>query len=96
MISQHKELIKEVVLKIKANPTLTLTQYNNYLSGKLWYEQAIIRFFLYKLAVGLAQHYGVVLTDYTETQVLQKVRDYIVNTPNWKLAKIIFNNINEI
>lgn len=91
MITAHVELIKEVVTKIKANPTLTLAQYNNYLSGKPWYEQAIIRFFIYKLAVGLAQSYGVTLTDYTETQILSKVRDWIVATPTNKLAKIILN-----
>jgi len=96
MITKHKELITEVVMRLKNNPTTTLTQYNNYLSTKQWYEQAIIRFFVYKVAMGLAEYHGVVLTNYTETQVLQKVRDWIVATPAKKLSKVIFGEINQV
>ena len=96
MITQHKDLIKEVVVRLKNNPTTTLTQYNNYLSTKPWYEQAIIRFFVYKLAMGLAQLHGVILANYTESTVFAKVRDWIVATPAKKLSKVIFNEINQV
>jgi hypothetical protein len=87
----HEELLREVITKLKINPTLTLSQYNTYLATKQWYEAAIIRYFIYKTAIGLAQHYGVILANYTETTVLTKVRDWIVETPANKLEKILFN-----
>ena len=86
----HKELITEIVLKIKDNPTATLTQFNNFVNQKTWWEQAVIRFFIYKLAMGLAQHYEVALTDYTENTIYKKVRDWIVATNYRKLNKVIF------
>jgi hypothetical protein len=85
----HEDLIRDAITKLKANPSLTLTQYNNYLATKQWYEAAIIRYFVYKTAMGLAQHYNVSLTSYTETAVMQKVRDWIVATPANKLEKIL-------
>lgn len=87
----HEELIREVVTKIKATPTLTLTQYNTWLGTKQWYEQAIIRYFIFKVAVGLAEKYKVVLANYTETTVLTKVRDWIVATHANKLERILLN-----
>ena len=87
------ELLKEVVLKIRNTPNLTLTQYNNYLTTQTWYDAATIRYFIYRLALGLASHYDVTLTGYTEAQVLTKVRDWIVNTPLKKIAKVIYGTI---
>jgi hypothetical protein len=87
----HEALITEFVTLVKQNPTVTLTQYNNWLAGKQWYEAAIIRYFVYKTAIGLAEHYGVSLTSMTESFVLGKVRDWLVNTPARKLEKVIFN-----
>lgn len=92
----HKELIREVVQKIKVNPALTLTQYNNYLSTKTWYEQVIIRYFVYKMGTGLAELYKVALSDYTEQQVLKNVRDFIAKTENTKLSKIIFGTLTDL
>ena len=63
----NEPLITEFLTLVKQNPTVTLTQYNNWLATKQWYESATIRYFVYKLAIGLAQHYGVVLSNYTES-----------------------------
>ena len=86
------ELLREVVTEIKTHPTLNLTQYNNYLAGKEWYEQAIIRYFIFVVALGLAQHYEKNLANLNETTILVNVRDWIVETPAKKIAKILFNN----
>lgn len=94
-IYDHSELIKEFIQKIKDNPTVTLNQYNTWLGSKLWYEQAILRFFVYKLATKLSERAEVSLTDYTESQVLGKLRDWIVATPIRKIAKVVLN-ANEI
>ena len=88
-ILDHKVLLKEFVQKIKENPTVTLAQYNTWLGTKQWYESAIIKYFVYTLATKLAERKGITLTDYTETQVLQKVRDWIVNTNLRTIGKTI-------
>ena len=87
------DLLKEVVTKIRNTPTLTLTQYNNYLATLPWYDAATVRYFIYRLAMGLAQHYGVTLANYTETQVMTKVRDWLVETPLKKIAKVVYGTI---
>ena len=86
------DLLKEVVTQIQTHPSLTLTQYNNYLSTKTWYEQAIINYFLFVVAKGLAEFYDVTLANLDETTILQNVRDWIAATPAKKIAKILFNN----
>ena len=90
-LSNHYELIREFVTLVKQNPSVTLTQYNNWLTGKQWYEAAVIRFFVYKLAMGLASHAEVSLTGLTESFVLGKVRDWFVNTPTGKIERVVFN-----
>jgi len=87
----NMDLLYEVVTLLKDNPTVTLVQYNNYLATKMWYEQAVINYFLFTVAIGLAQNYGVTLSDYNATTVLQKVRDWLAATENKKIAKVIFN-----
>lgn len=90
-ILDHAELIREFITLVKQNPTVNLTQYNNWLGTKQWWESATIRFLVYKLAMALASKAEVTLTSYTETQVLQKLRDWIVATPARKIEKVIFN-----
>ena len=89
---ENIELLREVVTEIKAHPTLNLTQYNAYLDTKTWYEQAIIRFFIFTVAKGLAEHYGKDLANLNETTILVNVRDWIADTPAKKIAKILFND----
>lgn len=87
----NEALITEFVTKVKTTPTITLAQYNTWLGTKQWYDAATIRYFVKRLADGLALHHGVVLANYTEITVLGKVRDWIVATPARKLEKVIFN-----
>lgn len=75
-----RALIVTVVQYIRAHPTITLTQWNTYVKTFLWYQQNSIKAFIWRLAVGLAEHYGVVLSNYTESEVLQKVRNWLCNT----------------
>jgi len=90
-ILDHADLIREFISLVKQNPTVTLTQYNTWLSKKEWWESAVIRFFVFKLATALSAKADVVLTDYTESQVMQKLRNWIVATPVRKISKVIFN-----
>jgi len=90
-IYDHVDLIIEFITKIKSTPTITLTQYNTWLGTKQWWETAIIRYFVYQLAIQLAQKYDLVLANYTETTVLGKLRDWIVATPIGQISKIVLN-----
>jgi hypothetical protein len=82
-------IMKDFVQKVKATPSITLAQYNTYLGTKQWWEAAIIRYFIYKLAMALAKDQGLIFSDYTENQVLAGVRSYINSTSTGKLAKIL-------
>jgi hypothetical protein len=90
-LKDHYNLIRDFITLVKQNPTVNLTQYNNWLATKQWWEAATVRFFVYKLATQLAQKAEVTLTSYTESQVLQKLRDWIVATAARKIEKVIFN-----
>ena len=95
-LDDNEDLIKEVVIQIRTHPALTLAQYNNYLSGKEWYEQVVIRAFIYKIAILLAAKYDVQLDDYTEVGVLNKVRNWICNADVNVLKKVIFGYFIEL
>jgi hypothetical protein len=88
-ILNHIELLKDFVQKIKATPTVTLTQYNTWLATKQWWEASIIRYFVFILATKLAEKNGLTLTNLTETTVLQKLRDWIVVTDLKTIGKVI-------
>ena len=89
-ILQHKELFKVVVAAIKANPSMTLTQYTTQLGTRQWWEQAIINTYMYTIAVNLAEKYGVSLANYTQSTVWTQVRNWIAATPARNIAKILF------
>jgi len=90
-IYDHANVIKDFIAKVKATPTVTLAQYNTYLAAKPWYESAIIRFFVFKLATALDQKNGIVLASLTETEVLTKLRNWIVATQAAQIAKTVLN-----
>jgi len=92
----NEALIVEVITQIRTHPALTLAQYNTFLAGKQWYEAAFIRAFIFKLALELAEHYGIELTDYTESQVLLKVRNWICTVNVNILKKIVFGYFIEL
>ena len=78
--------------KVKATPNVTLTQYNTYLGSLHWTQAAVIRYFVFMMAQRLAERRDVNLANQNESTVLDAVRDFIVNTPPRKLARIIFNS----
>jgi len=90
-VLDHEELIREFVTLLRQNPSTTLTQYNNWLGNKNWGEEAVIRFFVYKLATALADKAEITLSSLTENQVMTKLRDWLVNSPVRKIEKVVFN-----
>ena len=92
-LPEDEELIKEVVIYIRAHPALTLTQWNTYLNAMTYEKRAIIKSFVHKLALGLAAKYGVVLKDYTETEILAKTRNWICTVDVKILKRICYGNL---
>jgi len=87
---EYRDLLIEVVNGIKDNPTMTLTQFNNYVGQKAWWQQAVIQFFMVVTATKLAEHYDITLSDYDNQTVFENVSDWLVETDNKKIVKVIF------
>jgi len=87
----QEELIRQVVQRFKDFPTTTLTQFTNWLNTLAWYEGATIRFFMYRTAIGLSEHYGIILSDYTENTIFIQVRNWLSATEWRKIERVIFN-----
>ncbi len=89
VIEDFKDVIENAVIFIKTtNPNLT--QWNTYLSNQSWYHASVVRWFLFSLATRIAAQKEIDLTDFTETQVLGKLKTWIIATPAAKLRKVIW------
>jgi hypothetical protein len=90
-ILAYEGTLKSFVKKVKDTPNVTLAQYNTYLGALPWYDAAIIRTFVFLIAQRLSEKKDIVLSDQTEAITLRAVRDFLVATPGWKLARLILN-----
>jgi hypothetical protein len=93
---ENKDTLIMIITKLKQNPTLTLAQYNTYLSTLTWYQSATIRYFIYRMATVVAAVYGINITGMTETTVLQSFRDWVVATPAATLSKVILGTTTDL
>jgi hypothetical protein len=91
---KHKKLLKDLIGWIKARPSLTLAQWNTMLGTRLWWEAAVARYFVYSFAIARAESKGLELEDYTETTVLKRLRNWIVDTTLPVIYKTITGNAN--
>ena len=95
-LDEEEALILTIVQYIRSHPTATLSQWDTLLKSKEWYESATARSFVFRLAVKLAEHYEVELSDYTEGEVFLKTRNWICNTNVNVLKKVIFGYFIEL
>lgn len=84
-----KELLKDMVLYIKNNQP-TWTQWLKYLAKLRWDDVYMLRFWVAKLALILAERHEINITDFTETKVLAALKTYIINQPLRKLNRLLF------
>lgn len=91
---EYSPLFKELILFIRNNPSVSSTQYNSFLASKQWFEAAILRFFLHRMAMVLAQRYSLVFSSYTEAQILSKLKIWVSETPLQLIGKLFFNDVN--
>jgi len=89
----NRAVIIAAVTHIRTHPALTLAQWNQYLNALNWYDAYCVRAFIFRLAQGLAQYYGVNLGTMTETSVLLAVRNWICNTALNIVQAVIFDRI---
>lgn len=85
----HRSVLIDMIRRVKESPNTTMAQYNNYLGTLTWYEAAIIRTFVFLLAQRLAEKKDVVLANMTENTVFVAVRNFLADTPKWKLTRLI-------
>jgi len=91
IIEDFKESIENAVRFIKiTNPTLA--QWNTYISTLQWYDASMVRWFIFALAIRLAEQNSINLSVYTEVEILSKLKQWIIVTPAAKLRKIIWGN----
>ena len=87
---EDEETLRQAIAYIRPRPTLTLSQWNTYLNTLTYEKRAIIKAFIHKLAIGLAAHYGVVLANFTETEILAKTRNWICSVNLNVLKRVCF------
>ena len=68
-VVQDHEVIRDIVILIRENPSVNLTQFNNYVATLSFTEQAKIRYFIYQLALLLSEIYDIDLGELTENQL---------------------------
>jgi hypothetical protein len=81
---------KVICAYIRSHPTLTLNQWNTYLTSLGWQKSVIFRAYMFKLALKLVSKYSVVLANYTESEVWTKTRNWICNTNIDIVKRVIF------
>jgi len=88
-IYDFKENIRNAIVFMKTtNPNLT--QWDNYLNSRPWDESLMVRWFLARLASELANKKEFDLSVYTETEVLSKLKTWIIYKPARELEKVLF------
>ena len=88
-VYDNTQVLVDAITYIKTNNP-TLTQWNAYLAALPWYDAYAVRWFLAMLARELANRNEVTLSDFTETEVLSRLKTWILNAPARRLAKIVF------
>ena len=89
-LDEDEELLRTVIAYIRTHPAITLAQWNTYLNAMDYEKRAIVKAYIHKLALGLALHYGVVLANYTETEILAKTRNWIYTVALNTLKRVCF------
>lgn len=84
----------DLIQYIKDNPNLSNAAFNTYLSGLDWAVVSAIKVWLRETAEQLAVLHGVNIGNMTENNVLAKMKQWVIDTPNGKIKRLLFNNFN--
>lgn len=84
----EKSLLIDFVTTIKERPSITLTQFNNAIANRTWHEQAQLRTLIYLIGSEIAKRGELNISNLTEAQFLNLVRNWISNTPVKRLKRL--------
>ena len=89
-ILDHNEAIENAVVYIKNTANLTLTKWNTYLGTLPFVDKYAIQWFIMAMAYRLAEMGEIDLGDYTELQILARMKTWLTNTPARRIRKIFY------
>jgi hypothetical protein len=88
-IVTEAETVKSIVKRLRDNPNTTFNQYNNYLSGLLFSEAIVIKFFLFAVAKAISAEKGINIDGVSEAALFANVKLFLVDTPIKKLKRLL-------
>ncbi len=88
-IYDNREILQNAIVFIKANNP-NMTQWNAYLATQGWDNAYMIRWFMAMIARELASRNEITLGAYSEAEVLNRLKTWIINAPARRLEKILF------
>jgi len=89
-ILDHNEAIENAVVFIRNTANLTLTKWNTYLGTLPFVDKYAIQWFIMAMANRLAEMGEIDLGDYTELQILARMKTWLTNTPARRIRKIFY------
>lgn len=90
VIYDAKEAIEAAVVFIKTTASLTLTKWNNYLATLPVADKYAVRWFIMAMANKLAEMGDFDIADFTELQILARMKTWLINTPARRIKKIFY------
>lgn len=88
--SESRGAIWSFIEKVRSLPTMTLTNYNSFLNTLLWNEANSVGNFVFIVAKQLSERQAIEVSAWTEGTVVREVRDFILQTSDAHLERLIF------
>ena len=88
--SESRAAIWAFIEKVRSLPTMTLTNYNSFLNTLLWNEADSVGNFVFIVAKRLSERQAIEVSAWTEGTVVREVRDFILQTSDAHLERLIF------
>lgn len=89
-IYDDTDAIEDAVMFIKTNSNLTLTKWTDYLAGLPLTEKYAVQWFIMAMAEKLAEMGEFDISDFSELQILARMKNWLTNTPVRRIRKIFY------
>jgi hypothetical protein len=84
------EAIEDAVRFIKTTSDLTLTKWNSYLATLTYADKYAVSWFIMAMAEKLAEMGEFDISDFSELQILARMKNWLTNTPARRIRKIFY------
>lgn len=88
--SESRDLILGFIEKVRSMPTMVLSQYTTYVNSFFWSEGVAIKNFVSVFSEKLNDRGLITVSTWTEGTVVREVRDFILQTSDAHLERLIF------